>query len=86
MCPPLMTSTSVRSAAGLTIGCTSRTLAATQRGREEADKNDNWACLGCDHLNDEKKRKDTLNPLTNTRDLGTHLGTGRAKRHVAQPP
>jgi len=55
--PPLMTCTSVRSATGLTIGCASRTLAAIQRGREKVDKKDNWACLGCAHLNDEQKQK-----------------------------
>ncbi len=39
----------------------------TERQREEVDKNDNWACPGCAHLNDEQKQK------RNSKSINTEL-------------
>jgi len=37
--------------------CLKNTGCYTERQREEVDKNENWACPGCAHLNDEQKQK-----------------------------
>jgi len=62
-----MTCTSVRSTTGLTVGdrwvCLKNTGCYTERQREEINKNDNWACPGCAHLNDEQKQKRYSDPL-----------------------
>jgi len=44
--------------------CLKNTGCYTEGQREEVEKKDNWACLGCAHLKDEQKQKDALNPLT----------------------
>jgi len=44
--------------------CLKNTGCYTKRQREEVEKIENWACLGCDHLNDEKNINYALNPLT----------------------
>jgi len=36
--------------------CLKNTGCYTKWQREEVDKNDNWACPGCVHLNDEQKQ------------------------------
>jgi len=40
--------------------CLKNTGCYTERQREEVNKNDNRACPGCAHLNDEQKQKKIL--------------------------
>jgi len=61
----------------------------TERQREEVDKNDNWACLGCAHLNYEQKQKDILNQLTKSSYRSPVDSPGNRKSlegYVAHPP